>query len=339
MKLSDVWMIFVCLALTMYVVLDGYDLGIGVLTLLDRDERRRREMHELVSWYWDGNESWLVFLALTVWSGLPLVLGIALPALYVPLILMLWSLIARGVALEMIEQHKGWHPFWGKVFGVGSLLAAFCQGAAFGGVVAGFNVNGSDFRGRAVHVPAPRLRRPHRPDRRRALPARRLRIPLPQERWRHAAAAARTGRLAAVALAVGTAASWLLASSAGPVVLHPGASARLPVWIVGGVVLGAGLAFAMRSFSADPRARHSDAAPGLATLAVYGGGLLVARGLLYPHVVPPHITVHEAASPHTTLLFATIAAIVFVPLYLTCQLYGYRVFRGKLNVERKARTT
>jgi cytochrome d oxidase subunit CydB len=220
-KLSDVWMIFVCLALTMYVVLDGYDLGIGVLTLLDRDERRRREMHELVSWYWDGNESWLVFLALTVWSGLPLVLGIALPALYVPLILMLWSLIARGVALEMIEQHKGWHPFWGKVFGVGSLLAAFCQGAAFGGVVAGFNVNGSDFVGGpftflhhgyavltgltavALYLLAGCAFLYRKSD-----GATQLR-------------AARTGRLAAVALAVGTAASWLLASSAGPVVRAP----------------------------------------------------------------------------------------------------------------------
>src|SRR5271163_3725003 len=128
-KLSDAWMIFVFLALTMYIVLDGYDLGIGVLTLIDRDPSRRREMQSLVAWTWDGNESWLVLLALTLWAGLPLVTGVALPALYIPLVLMLWALIARGVALELIDQHDGWHPFWGPLFGIGSLVAAFCQGA------------------------------------------------------------------------------------------------------------------------------------------------------------------------------------------------------------------
>ena len=61
--------------------------------------------------------------------------------------LMLWSLIARGLALELIDQRDGWHPFWGPVFGIGSLLVALCQGAAFGSLVAGFNVHGGDFVG------------------------------------------------------------------------------------------------------------------------------------------------------------------------------------------------
>jgi cytochrome d ubiquinol oxidase subunit II len=77
MHLSDGWMIVVILAFTLYIVLDGYDLGIGVLTLFDRDDRRRREMHGLVAWLWDGNESWLVLVALTLWAGMPLVAGVA----------------------------------------------------------------------------------------------------------------------------------------------------------------------------------------------------------------------------------------------------------------------
>jgi hypothetical protein len=105
-------------------------------------------MQSLVAWTWDGNESWLVLLALALWAGLPLVTGVALPALYIPLMLMLWSLIACGVANELIDQQDtGWHPFWGKVFGIGSLLAAFCQGAAFGGLIAGLNVHGTTFVG------------------------------------------------------------------------------------------------------------------------------------------------------------------------------------------------
>jgi cytochrome bd ubiquinol oxidase subunit II len=77
----------------------------------------------------------------------PLVTGVALPALYIPLMLMLFSLIARGVALELIDHHDGWHPFWGRLFGIGSLLAGFCQGAAFGGLVAGLPVQGDTFAG------------------------------------------------------------------------------------------------------------------------------------------------------------------------------------------------
>jgi cytochrome d ubiquinol oxidase subunit II len=147
MHLSDVWMIFVILAFTMYIVLDGYDLGIGVLTLFDRDDRRRREMHALVAWTWDGNESWLVLIALSLWAGMPLAAGVALPALYIALIPMLWALIARGVSLVLIDEHDGWHPVWGKVFGIGSLVVGFSQGAAFGGLVAGLNVHGDSFAG------------------------------------------------------------------------------------------------------------------------------------------------------------------------------------------------
>jgi cytochrome bd ubiquinol oxidase subunit II len=336
MELSDVWMAFVGLALTLYIVLDGYDLGIGVLTLLDRDARRRRQMHELVAWLWDGNESWLVLLALTLWAGVPLVTGVALPALYVPVILMLFSLIARGVALEMIEHHDGWHPAWGRLFGLGSLVAGFCQGAAFGGLVAGFHVRGDTFAGGpftflhhgyavltgltavALYVVAGCAFLYLKSDGETQLRA------------------ARAGRIAVVALAVGTVASWLLASSAGPLTLDPTAATRLPIWIVGAVVLAAGVAFALRSFRSHPRGGRSDRAPAFATLAVYAGGLLVAGGLLYPTLLPPDITVHEAASPHSSLLFLMIGVGLVIPIILTYQAYGYWVFRGKFNPEPEA---
>jgi cytochrome bd ubiquinol oxidase subunit II len=338
MQLSDVWMLFVALALTMYIVLDGYDLGIGVLTLLDRDPCRRREMHELVAWTWDGNESWLVLLALTLWGGVPLVTGIALPALYVPLILMLFSLIARGAALELIEHHEGWHPAWGRLFGIGSLVAGFCQGVAFGGLVAGFDVHGDTFAGGpftflhhgyavltgltavALYVVAGSAI---------------LYLKTGGETQRRAA---RTGRIAVVALGLGTVASWLLAAAAGPLTLHPGAAARLEIWIIGAVLLAAGLAFALRSFRSHPSDGRTDRTPVFATLAVYAGGLLVAAGLLYPTLVPPDITVHSAASPHSSLLFLTIGVGIVIPIILTYQAYGYWVFRGKLNRHQEART-
>jgi cytochrome d ubiquinol oxidase subunit II len=338
MQLSDVWMGFVVLALTMYIVLDGYDLGIGVLALFDRDAKRRREMHELVAWTWDGNESWLVLLALTLWGGVPLVTGVAMPALYIPVILMLFALIARGVALELIEHHDGWHPLWGRLFGIGSLVAGFCQGAAFGGLVAGFNHHGDTFAGGpftflhhgyavltgltavALYLVAGSAF---------------LYLKTDGETQRRAA---RTGRIAVLALGIGTAASWLLASSAGPLTLHPGATARLPIWISGAALVAAGLAFAWRAFRSDPSGGRSDRAPVFATLAVYGGGLLVAGGLLYPTLVAPDITVHAAASPHSSLLFLTIGVGVVIPVVLTYQAFGYWVFRGKLTRKQEART-
>jgi cytochrome d ubiquinol oxidase subunit II len=338
MQLSDAWMIFVLLAFTMYIVLDGYDLGIGVLTLLDRDAVRRREMHELVAWTWDGNESWLVLLALTLWGGVPLVTGVALPALYIVVILMLFSLIARGVALESIEQHDGWHHVWGKLFGVGSLLAGFCQGAAFGGLVAGFGVHGDAFAG------GPFTFLHHGYAVLTGLTAVALYVVAGcafvylKSDGETQLRAARLGRVAVAALTVGTAASWLLAASAGPLTLHPGAAPRLVIWIVGAVLLAAGLAFASRSFRSDPRSGRSDRAPVFATLAVYGGGLLVAGGLLYPTLVPPDITVHDAASPHSSLLFLMIGVGVAIPIILTYQTYGYWVFRGKLSRKQEATT-
>jgi cytochrome d ubiquinol oxidase subunit II len=113
--------------------------------------------------------------------------------------------------------------------------------------------------------------------------------------------------------------------------LDPGATARLPVWIAGAVVLAAGLAFAFRAFRLEPMGGRSDRNPVFAILAVYGGGLVLAGGLLYPTLVPPSVTVHEAASPHTTLLFITIAMTVVVPFILAYQAYGKWVFRGKLG--------
>jgi cytochrome d ubiquinol oxidase subunit II len=251
---------------------------------------------------------------------------------------MLWALIARGVALVMIDQHDGWNPAWGKVFGIGSLVAGFCQGAAFGGLVAGTDVHGDAFAG------GPFAFLHHGYAVLTGVTAVALYV-LAGAAWVYLKSdgesqlrAARAGRIAIPVLAVGTVASWLLAPVAGPTSLDPGAAARLPVWIAGAAVLAGGLAFALRSFSTDPRRRRSDRAPALATLAVYGGGLLVAGGLLYPRLVPPDITVHEAASPHTSLLFMTIAMAVLVPMIVSYQAFAYWVFRGKVDVEQKATT-
>ena len=117
------WFGVVLLCLVMYVLLDGYDLGLGILTLLDGDPQRRRESVEIVATAWDGNESWIVLLGVALWAGFPTAYGIALPALYLPLVVMLLAIIVRGAAIEMVSASPT-PPRGGLLaFGVGSLVA------------------------------------------------------------------------------------------------------------------------------------------------------------------------------------------------------------------------
>src|SRR5205085_8342545 len=89
----------------------------------------------------------LVLLGVAAFGGLPLAYGVASPAVYIPLTLMLFALIWRGVSIEVLAQYPTWRPGWGAAFGLGSLVAALCQGAAFGGLVAGIQTNGATFAG------------------------------------------------------------------------------------------------------------------------------------------------------------------------------------------------
>jgi cytochrome d ubiquinol oxidase subunit II len=334
MELSDGWMIFLFLALTMYVVLDGYDLGIGVLTLLDRDDGQRRSMYELVAWLWDGNESWIVLLALCIWAGIPLAAGVALPALYIPVFVMLFSLIARGVSIELIAQQPGWHPLWGRVFGYASLLAAFSQGVAFGGLVAGVTVRDGNFAGDPwsfLHHGYALLT---------GLTAVALYV-FAGAAWVHRRSdgalhrmAGHFGRCAVLALAAGTILCWALLQAAGSTELDAGSASRLPVWLAGAAVLASGLAIAYRSFASG---RGGNAVV-ISALAVYAGGLAVLLGQLYPTVVPPDITVHAAAAPRASLWFLYVGAGVSIPIILTYQAFAYWVFRGKLPASEKVVT-
>jgi cytochrome d ubiquinol oxidase subunit II len=325
MNFADVWMIFIGLAFAAYIVLDGYDLGIGVFTLLDRDDGRRGEIYQLVARAWDGNESWLVLLALAVWGGLPLAFGIALPSLYIPLFLMLLALIWRGFAIEIIAQYRVWPRGWGWAFGLGSLVAAFSQGAAFGGLVAGVAVNGTQFAGSPLSF----LHSGY------ALLTGLAAIVLymfAASAWVYYKSegklqeqAARAGRLLTLLLLAATAAGWILLQPAGTTSLDPRSAVRLAVWVPGVVVVAGGLAYSYRAFG-----RHPDARPVYGALAVYAGGLIIAAGLLYPYVVPPLITVHAAASPTGSLTFLLIGVGLSMPMIFAYNAYAYWAFRGKL---------
>lgn len=143
-----VWSIIIAAAVFLYVLLDGFDLGTGILFPFAPSDKCRNKMMNSIAPFWDGNETWLVLGGAGLFAAFPLAYTILLPAFYIPIILMLLGLIMRGVAFEFrfkTADDKRW--IWDYVFHFGSLGAAFCQGAILGGFVQGVKISGRDFAG------------------------------------------------------------------------------------------------------------------------------------------------------------------------------------------------
>ena len=134
-------------AVALYVVLDGFDLGLGILFPFFPREADRDHMMNTVAPFWDGNETWLIFGGSGLFVAFPLAYSIITPALYVPLIMMLLALVFRGVAFEFRWVAKPHHRKWDISFAAGSTVAAFSQGIMLGGLLEGIRVSGSQFAG------------------------------------------------------------------------------------------------------------------------------------------------------------------------------------------------
>jgi len=137
--LINTWGAMLTLILFMYVALDGFDLGVGVLTLLEGDGHKKSLMMHCLSGVWDANETWLVLLGGTLFGAFPLAYAAALQSLYVPVMLMLFALIFRGVAFEFCLYSKR-PALWVFAFGVGSILTIVAQGLALGGLLRGISL-------------------------------------------------------------------------------------------------------------------------------------------------------------------------------------------------------
>jgi cytochrome d ubiquinol oxidase subunit II len=325
------WLIIVVGSLLAYVILDGYDLGIGVLTLFQRDAASRRRMLAVVGNVWDGNESWLILLAMGLWGGMPDAYATALPGLYLPLLVMIFALIFRGFAIEMALQRPVSDRTWTRLFGIGSLVAAFAQGVLFGGLLSGVTVRHQlfagatwDFFGHGYAVltglvtvalfslaGAARLQ---------AKTVGTLRDQM----------AVMVRRLTLVTVA-GVAASAALLPVATRGQLHLGAVDR---WLpFGYAVLVAAAAF----WTAYRRAgRTPDGIPFLAVVAAETAGLVALVALFYPQIVPPSVTLYSAAASRETLAFLVIAIGVIGPVTIAYHAYSNWVFRGRQGLDSDA---
>src|SRR6478672_11108988 len=136
-------------AVALYVVLDGFDLGIGILFPYFREEAERDLIMNSVAPFWDGNETWLVFGGIALWVGFPIAFAIIMPAVYLPVLVLLLALIFRGVAFEFRWVAKPHHRKWDRSFAFGSTLAAFAQGLVLGAVLQEIPVRNGQYGGGA----------------------------------------------------------------------------------------------------------------------------------------------------------------------------------------------
>lgn len=320
----------VLFALGAYVVLDGYDLGIGILTLFDRDHERRRRHTELVATVWDANESWIVLVGVLLWGALPGAYATVLPGAYLPLITMLLAFVLRGVGLELQSAAADYRRGWSTLFGAASLLVTLCQGLVIGTVLSGLPNRGGVFDGNALHWFSPYSIGC-------ALGLTVL-YALAGAAWLQTKTeggsrdrAARLGRPLLLATGAAALALGLCLTSADPQRLQLGQPLRVTLF---GLAVAAALvcgAIAWYGFG-----RRPDVRPFAAVLGAEVAGLLALAAVTAPVVVPPDLTVAAAASPHGSQLFVLIGVGGCMPVVLAYNTYAWWVFRGKYREQQAA---
>jgi len=321
-----VWGVLLAFGVFFYVVLDGFDLGIGILSPLLGDARARDTAMASIAPVWDGNETWLVFGGAVLFAAFPMAFSIALTALYAPLIAMVLSLIFRGVAFEFRHRATQGAWLWDAGFATGSLVATLCQGIVLGAFVQGIAVEGRSYAGGWFDWLTPfslftAL----------ALVAG---YALLGASWlilkTEGALQARAYRLAALS-AVATIAAIAVISGWTPM-LVPAYAERWFAWpniaLLSPVpVLVAILAWLLADALRWQRERRPfPLALGLFALSYLGLGIS-----LYPFILPPEVDFRQAAAPRSTLLFLLAGTAVLLPIVLAYTVHSYRVFRGKVR--------
>src|SRR6185369_13143746 len=146
--METIWFIIVAFMLTMYVLLDGFDIGAGIVHLIaGRKDDERRSILKAIAPYWDGNEVWLLAAGGTLYFAFPLLYASSFSGFYLPLTMVLWLLMFRGLGIEFRHQvhHPMWVALWDVVFSVASILLAIFFGAALGNVVRGVPLNAQQY--------------------------------------------------------------------------------------------------------------------------------------------------------------------------------------------------
>lgn len=325
--MATIWLGVILLSLLTYILLDGYDLGVGIASLFERNKERRRNLIEMVANGWDGNETWLIMTGVALWGGFPLIFGTVLPHLYTPLILMLFGLIFRGVSIEVISQTGKKDGFWYWAFGVGSLVTAFMQGVALGAITIAVpltTLNAFEGSTASVFTPFTLLA---------GLTVALAYVALGYAYLRYKlmgashALAGKNGLSAAVLAVIGTLFLLLIINTT-DAPLNLGSGWRVASWLMLLIVVAIGALIAVYGFTRKRASLAVDRLPfiGLSIAVVaFFLSLVVTH---YPILVPP-LTVDTARSGTNSYWMLLIGVGVFIPLVVFFNIYSHYVFRGR----------
>ena len=327
-ELSFIWAGLIAFAVLAYVVLDGFDLGVGILFPFFPEQHDRNVMTNSVAPVWDGNETWLVLGGGGLMAVFPLAYATVLPALYIPIILMLLGLIFRGVAFEFRFRTQRWRGLWDWGFALGSATAALMQGIALGALVQGIAIENRQYAGGW---------------------------------WDWLSLFSITTGIAVVVGYALLGATWLNLKTTGELQAK---AKQLAIYAGVGTLALIGVVSLWTPFLEPiyferwfqwPTAFFSAFVPLLLAVCAFGlwQGLttgkhlqpfLSALGLFvlsfaglgisfYPYIVPGALTIEEAAAPDDSLAFLLVGAVILIPIILAYTGYAYWVFRGKVDPE------
>ena len=311
----------------MYVIADGFDLGIGILFNAAREENWRDRMMFSVAPIWDGNETWLVLGGAGLFAVFHIAYAILMPALYVPLIAMLIALIFRGIAFEFRFKADSSRRIWDHAFHYGSLVATFSQGVVLGAFVQGFSNDGRAFTGRTFDFLTPFS----------VLTGVELVVGygLLGATWcvmKTSGELELWARRMALRFLVGVIAAMAVVSLCVPF-LGREIEPRWFSWPNIAYLAPVPLLTALAAFACTGGSRTGAARPFLLAVALFLLGYLGLAISLFPYVVPPNVTVWQAANTVHSQLFALVGFAIVMPLTLIYTGYAYWVFRGKVAEE------
>jgi cytochrome d ubiquinol oxidase subunit II len=326
--LPFIWAGLIAVAVLAYVILDGFDLGLGILFLSYKPGQQRDIVMNSVAPVWDGNETWLILGGGGLFAVFPLAYAVVMPALYAPIIAMLLALIFRGVAFEFRWRTQRRRFLWDWSFFLGSLVATFAQGIALGALVQGIPVEARAYAGGWWDWLTP------------------------------------FSILTGIALVVGytlLGATWLVLKTTDEIqaqarnyAWRAGLSTLFLIGVVSLITPSLNEVYLQRWFG-WPNAIYSAIVPLLllvCALALFIGlrrgkelqPFLAALSIFvlcyigigisfYPYIVPPGLTIRQAAAPDESLAFLLIGALILLPLIIAYTGYSYWVFRGKVDPE------
>ncbi|MEY6761243.1 cytochrome d ubiquinol oxidase subunit II [Kluyvera ascorbata] len=325
--LSIIWFVIIVFATLMYIVMDGFDLGIGILFPFTRNAQERDVMVNSVAPVWDGNETWLVLGGAGLFGAFPLAYAVIIDALTIPLSLMLVGLIFRGVAFEFRFNATPSHrPFWDNAFMGASILATFCQGVVVGAVINGFEVTGRAYSGGAFDWLTPftlfcgvGLTIAY------ALLGATWLVMKSEATLQHSMKQNARGLLLALLAVIAIISLWTPlqhTAIAQRWFSLPNLYYLLPVPAL--VLMASALLWWHLART------ESHAQPFILTLILVFLGFSGLGISIWPAIIPPSITLWQAAAPAQSQEFMLIGALFIIPIILVYTFWSYYVFRGKV---------